>query len=89
MFLPRKPKNADAGIKQRLLLAKLRPSDLKLKTGPSQAQGREAEIHLNQFDAVARRPHDQADIVDPDVVGLREIKLALLGWHADCIRAQY
>jgi hypothetical protein len=27
-------KKADAGIRQRLLFAKLRPSDLKLKTGP-------------------------------------------------------
>ena len=31
--LPVNPKNADAGIRQRLLLEKFRPSDLKLNTG--------------------------------------------------------
>src|ERR1041385_557704 len=38
-FLPVNSKNADAGIRQRLLLAKRRPSDLKFNTGPPRPDG--------------------------------------------------
>src|SRR5436305_9865860 len=38
-FLPVNSKNADAGIRQRLLLSKRRPSDLKLNTGPPRPDG--------------------------------------------------
>src|SRR5436309_12377463 len=38
-FLPVNSKNADAGIRQRLLLSKRRPSDLKLNTDPPRADG--------------------------------------------------
>jgi len=38
-FLPVNSKNADAGMRQRLLLAKCRPSERKLKTGAPRGFG--------------------------------------------------
>ena len=76
-FLPVNSKKADAGMRQRLLLAKCRPSDRKLKTGtpPGRAGGKANVIGTN---LVACGSHHRPRIVDPDVVGLREIEFALM-----------
>jgi hypothetical protein len=70
-FLPVNSKKADAGTGQRLLLAKCLPSDRKLK--PWEGKG-----HRHQCDLVACGSHHRPGVVDPDVVGLRKIELALM-----------
>ena len=58
-FVPVNSKNADAGMRHRLLLAKLRPSDRKLKIGSPAARrsGRKVETHGGELYFLARRPH--------------------------------
>jgi hypothetical protein len=44
---------------------------------PSWSAWWKAESHRHEFDLVARGPHHRSSVVDPDVVGLRQIELAL------------
>jgi hypothetical protein len=48
--------------------------------GPS---WRERKGHRHQFELVARGPDHRPRIVDPDVVGLREIEFALMTWDRE------
>ena len=82
-FEPVNSKKADAGTRQRRLLSNRRPSDRKLKTGPPFGlAGGKPKPHRRQLDAISGRAHDRTEIVDPDIVRLREIALGLIGGRA-------
>ena len=69
-------------IRQRFLFIEMTAFRLEVEHRPAATRGREAKVHRHQLDDVAGRAHDRSQIVDPDVVGLRKIKLALLGRDA-------
>jgi hypothetical protein len=75
-LLPVNSKNADAGIRQRPLFSKCRPSDRKLKTGapPGRPGGKLKAMGTSSISFPAARI---TGVVDPDVVCLRQIEIAL------------
>jgi hypothetical protein len=44
---------------------------------PTWSAWRKAESHGHEFDLVPRGAHHRSGVVDPDVVGLRQIEIAL------------
>src|ERR1700734_594639 len=78
-LLPVNSKKADAGMRQRLLCAKWRPSERKLNTGaPPSRLGGKLKVMGTSSILLARITGP----VDPHVVGPREIKLSLLAGNA-------
>jgi hypothetical protein len=63
LLVPLNSKNAETGMRQRLLLAKLRPSDLKLNTGdaPASAGANPQRIAANSTDVF--RGYDAGGLV--------------------------
>jgi hypothetical protein len=64
VFLTGELENAEAGIRQRLLLSKWRPSDLKLNTGPPRPDGGKLKFIGTSSTPFSGRAHDGTDIVD-------------------------
>jgi hypothetical protein len=79
-LFPVNSKNADAGTRHRLLLAKLRPVRTEVEHGPRlRLSRREAKAHGDEFDLLAGLPHHRTFVSDPDVVRLAKVEFVLLG----------
>ena len=93
VLLARELEKADAGNRQRLLFAKLRPSDLKLKTGPPLGpEGGKLKFIETSSTRLPDARITGAMSFDLDVVGLRQIAFALLRGiptSSICIILQY
>ena len=91
-FLPVNSKNAEAGIKHRLLSAKRRPSDLKLNTGPPRPEGGKLKFICTSSTTLpaARITGPLSLILMSSAIGRSRSDCSVgIPSSADCIMAQY